>query len=58
MTGQAKSKTTQARDHNDMVEKWMTQAVEKYRDEQAKGDGETKLGLNRKSAAQAGQSQS
>ena len=47
MPGQAKSKTTQARDHNDMVGKWMTQAVEMYRDKQAKGDGETKLGLKK-----------
>jgi hypothetical protein len=50
MIGQARSKTTQARDHNDMVEKWMTQAVKMYRDEQAKGNGETnlKLELNQK----------
>jgi hypothetical protein len=45
--GQAKSKTAQARDHNDMLEKWMAQAVEMYRDEQAKGDGEKKLGLKK-----------
>jgi hypothetical protein len=47
MPGQAKSKTTHARDHNDMVEKWMTRAVEMYRDEQAKDDGEKKIGLKK-----------
>jgi hypothetical protein len=47
MTGQAKSNTAQARDHNDMLEKWMAQAVEMYRDEQAKGNGEKKLGLKK-----------
>jgi hypothetical protein len=47
MTGQTKSKTTQIRDYNDTGEKWMAQAVEMYRDEQAKGDKEKKLGLKK-----------
>jgi hypothetical protein len=47
MVGKALAQTAQARDHNNIVEKWMNEAVNMYKDEMAKVGTEKKLGLKK-----------